>query len=453
MEEEKIKKQFVKIPDAPGIYLFYNSKKQLLYVGKATSLKNRVKSYFSGQRTTRPIEEMIHEVVDIKWKETDSVLEAIILEGEYIKNKKPKYNVLWKDDKSWNYIVITKDDYPRIETLRSHDYVRTTPPGAGELYEHTNFDTVGKKYKYVFGPYPGLNARATMKILRRLFFISTCNPNQKRPCLYYEMKQCLGVCTGDITAKEYRQKVIRPLATFLGGRKKQLIKSLEIKMRKASREENFEEAGRLRNQIGRLQHIHDIALLNKEFIGNKIGNWKLEIGNYEPRRIEGYDISNLGESGKVGSMVTFVNGEPDKNLYRRFKIKTVKGQSDVDCLEEVLQRRLKHDEWFLPDLFLVDGGKPQVNRAKKVLLSYNVEVPLVGIAKGPSRKKNEFVFANDYTNDDANYTNNDGASDTNTKFSRELVKWVNNNQSLLIQVRDEAHRFAIAYQRKLRRLN
>ena len=117
-----INKQLTKLPDEPGIYLFFNTKKELIYVGKATSLKSRVSSYFRGQRTRRPIEQMIHEVVDIKWKTTESVLEAIILEANYIKEKQPKYNVLGRDDKSWNYIVITKDEYPLVTTLRQHEY-------------------------------------------------------------------------------------------------------------------------------------------------------------------------------------------------------------------------------------------------------------------------------------------------------------------------------------------
>ena len=460
----KIQKKLKNLPDTPGIYLFYNFKKELVYVGKATSLKSRVRSYFnSGNKTSRPIEALIHEVADIKWKEADSVLEAIIMEANHIKKYQPKYNVDGKDDKSWNYIVITKDEYPRVETVRQHELenVRNTK------------DTKLRKFNEVFGPYPGLNTKETLKLLRKIFTYSTCQSKKAKkqeskkvkPCFYYQLGQCLGVCTGEISSTEYKAKVIRPLKTFLGGRQKQLIKSLEVKMRKESKLENFEEAARLRNQISALQRIHDVALLNKSFVDTPSGlrpappkpsPGRPAVVSTSPRgrgensdsrkeviRIEGYDISNFGATGKVGSMVVFEFGEAKKKDYRKFKIKSVVGQSDVDCLEEVLERRLRHakskeqgtknkkDFWPLPQVFLIDGGKPQVNRAKKVLKDNKVDVPVVGIAKGPDRKKNEFILGSK---------------------NKDFVKWVYSNQKLLIAVRDEAHRFAIAYQRKLRKL-
>ena len=203
-------------------------------------------------------------------------------------------------------------------------------------------------------------------------------------------------------------------------------------MKESAKKEEFEEAQRLRNQIFSLQEIRDIALINKSFVANIEDEKSL-------KRIEGYDISNFGESGKVGSIVVFENGEVEKSKYRKFKIKTVKGQRDVACLEEVIRRRLCHsgvvdideqsnDKWVLPNVFLIDGGKPQVNRVKKILKEFNVEIPVVGIAKGAQRKKNEFIFEQiDY-------------------------KLIEENKEVFIKVRDEAHRFAISYQKKLRKL-
>lgn len=399
------------LPDKPGIYLFYDDK-DLVYVGKATSLKSRVKSYFlSGKKTARPVELMIHEIVDIKYKQTDSVLEAILLEGEYIKKYRPKYNVAWKDDKSWNYIVITKDGYPKVLTLRAHDRKQIA-----ETEEH-------KMYSHIFGPYPGLKTKEMMNILRRLFYISTCLPQAKRPCMYYQMGQCLGVCTGEITPAEYRRKVINPLLVFLRGKKKVLIKNFEKQMRAAAKNENYEEAGRLRDQIKALQKIHDIALLNKSFFNEDEEKIKV--------RIEGYDISNLGTSDKVGSMVVFDENGPVKKDYRKFNIKSVVGQSDVDCLAEVLERRLNHYEWPLPEIFLIDGGRPQVNRALKVLQENKLVITVIGIAKGPKRDKNEFIIG---------------------QIDRDLVKWLENNKNLLIRARDEAHRFAISFNRSKRKI-
>lgn len=411
-----------RLPDMPGIYLFYNKKGMLLYVGKATSLKKRVQSYWSGTRTSRPIEDMLHKVASVKWKKTDSVLEAIILEANYIKKYQPKYNVLGKDDKSWNYIVITKDVYPQVKTLRSHEY---------EQLQKGKKETGNMKLKnvaHVFGPYPGLNTKATLALLRKLFHFSTCTPGRKRPCLYYEMGQCLGVCIGEISPAEYTRQVIRPLTTFLRGRKKHVIKTLARRMKESAKEKRFEDAARLRNQIASLERIHDIALMNKSFFEQSDIRTAND-ANIRIKRIEGYDISNLGKSGKVGSMVVFDADGPVKSQYRKFKIKTVEGQSDVDCLAEVLERRLNHDEWPLPDILLVDGGKSQVNRAGRILKASGLSIPIVGIAKGPERKKNEFILG--------------------TK-KKDIVHWIARNKVLLIRVRDEAHRFAIRYQRKVR---
>ena len=195
-------------------------------------------------------------------------------------------------------------------------------------------------------------------------------------------------------------------------------------MKLSSKLEKFEEAARLRNQISSLKRIHDIAILNKSFVAEVTRTDGLN-------GIEGYDISNLGKTGKVASMVVFDAENPVKNQYRKFKIKTVDGQSDVDCMEEVITRRLKHPEWKYPDLFLIDGGKPQVNRVKDVLEKMRVAIPVIGIAKGPDRKKNEFIFG---------------------EKSKSIIIWVYNNKNLLIRVRDEAHRFAIKYQRSLRKI-
>lgn len=416
MIPQALQKIVTELPQHPGIYLFYNSNKELVYVGKATSLKSRVKSYFLKPKTPRPIEQMMHEVALIKHIETDSVLEAVILESVYIKKFQPIYNVEGKDDKSWNYIMITNEQYPQVYTMREHEYARLT------------MDEIKKDFLHISGPYPGLNARVTMKLLRRLFFISTCTPHAKRPCLYRQMGQCLGVCTGEITSTEYRRKVIRPLITFLSGGKKKLVKSLETAMVRAARAEQFEEAARLRNQVHALMRIQDIALINKDFFADIS---EIDSKSQEQIRIEGYDISNLGKTGKVGSMVVFDAEGPVKHSYRKFKIKTVKGQSDVDCLEEVLVRRFKHAEWKFPTTILIDGGHPQVNRANAVLKRLGIVIPLVGIAKGPERKRNDFILGNK---------------------DSEFVKWVDQHQELLIRVRDEAHRFAITYQRKLRKI-
>jgi len=474
------------LPDSPGIYLFYNKKKELIYVGKATSLRSRVQSYFRHVIPTkvgilkkkipafagmtpegsRPIETMIHEVVDIKTIKTDSVLEAVILEGNYIKKFRPKYNVMWRDDKSWNYICITKDRYPKVEFVREHELTNTPPT---PLKGGKNYSPLGGRLRgwlaHIFGPYPGLNTKEMMKLLRKLFFISDCQSRvgtrrgafSQKPCFYYHLGQCLGVCTGEILPADYKKKVIHPLVLFLSGKTKAVIKDLQKLMKEAAIRHKFEEAGRIRDQIRQLNRIQDVALLNKSFVENKTIDYRLST----IVRVEGYDISNLGSSGKVGSMVVFENGEPKKSDYRKFKIKTVKGQSDVDCLEEVIVRRMNHvpqvesikyrvesrNDWPLPDVILVDGGLPQVNRVVQTLRVRKIKIPVVGIAKGQTRKKNEFIIAKN-TDDADFYADDADHADKRKRF----VRWVEENQKLLIQVRDEAHRFAIKYQRSLRKL-
>jgi len=406
-----------RLPDSPGIYLFYNTEGELVYVGKATSLRSRVTSgYFQGKRTPRPIEEMIHEVAKIDHRTTDSVLEAVIMEAVYIKKYLPKYNVLGKDDKSWNYIIVTNDEFPRVINLRQRELARIQTETPEKM----------KEFKDIFGPYPGLNTKAIMKVLRKLFHYSSCEPGTGRPCLYREMGLCLGVCTGEISAKDYRAQVIAPLKLFLSGKKKQVISGFEKRMKLAAKKQEFEQAALLRNQLAGLQRIHDITLINKSFFADPEMT-----GESKQVRVEGYDISNLGATDKVGSMVVFDNDGPVKSEYRKFNIKNVIGQSDVDSLAEVLERRLNHSEWQMPDVIMLDGGRPQVNRIKRVFMERGVRIPFVGIAKGPERKRNDIIFGSK---------------------SKEFVQWVAAHQGLLIRVRDEAHRFAITFNRSKRKI-
>lgn len=392
------------LPDSPGIYLFYKDS-ELIYIGKATSLKNRVRSYFSNPKNLRPIELLINEVNDIKWIETDSVIEAAILEAKYIKKFSPRYNIMGKDDKSWIYLYLTKEDFPKLKTVREH--------------ELKDFDK--KKVKKLFGPYPNIKTSEMLRILHSLFYISKCEPKQRRPCFDYQIKKCLGVCIGTISKEEYDKRVIKPIIQFLNGNKGAVIRNLERQMKIYAKNKHFEEANRVKFQINRLKKIQDASLINKSFVE--------DIFKKETfiKRIEGYDISNLGKNYKVGSMVVFDLNGPIKKEYKRFKIKTIEKQSDIDCLGEVFERRIKHDDWELPQIILVDGGKAQVNLAKK---TFN-DIFVLGIAKGEDRKKDEFIYSSK---------------------DKDIINFIENNKKLFINVRNEAHRFAISYQRKLARL-
>lgn len=236
-----------------------------------------------------------------------------------------------------------------------------------------------------------------------------------RACFDYEIGLCPGICIGAISKEDYI-KNIKKLRLFLAGKKKQLAVFLEKEMKTTAKNLEFEKAAKLRRQLFALQHIRDTALIYDE--KSEVRNPKSE---KSMKRIEGYDISNTSGTSAVGSMVVFFGNEPQKNEYRKFKIRTIVGQDDVGMIREVLSRRLKNN-WPLPFLILVDGGKSQVGVVEGVLREFGFRIPVVGIAKGPERKKNEFMG--------------------------KVPKWA--EKKTLIRVRDEAHRFAVVYHRTLR---
>ena len=397
------------LPNSPGVYLMKNAQGQIIYIGKAGSLKKRVSSYFQKTNDNKTAA-LMSEIKKIDYQKTDSILEATILEANLIKKYQPKYNIKAKDDRSFLYIAITKDEYPKILVKRGREICKNATNKSAERGSL-------RQVKAIFGPFTNHNmVRSILKLVRKIFPWSNCNPNANKPCFYYHLGQCPGICTGEISAYKY-QRTISNLILFFKGRKQQVIKKLNKKMNKLSAQEKFEEATQLRNQLHYLQHIQDIELLKRE----EKPAWLT--------RVEGYDISNISGKQATGSMVVFGNGRPNKNEYRRFKIKTILSANDPAMLIEVIQRRFKHQEWPKPDLILVDGGKAQVGAIVKILKLLNLTVPIIGIAKGITRKKTNFIF---------------GPIDINSK------KFIIQNKNLFIQVRNEAHRFALNYHRKLR---
>lgn len=397
------------LPDKPGVYLFKDNRGEIIYVGKAGSLKRRVKSYFAraGDRKT---EALVSEAIDLEIRETPSVLEALILEAELIKRLKPKYNIRDKDDKSFIYVGITREDFPKPILVRGHE-----------------LQAMNSKFQVSFGPFTSAGAlREALKILRGIFPWSECKPNQNKPCFYYGIKKCPGVCVGKISKKDY-QKNISGLKLFFRGKKTQIIKNLEREMKEASKDREFERAAEFRNRIYALNHIHDISLIKKDDFMNCRAPEALQ--HKAMGRIEGYDISNISQKLATGSMVVFRDGAPEKKEYKKFRIKNTKS-GDVPMLREVLTRRFKNN-WPSPDIILIDGGEAQVGVAEKVLKANKLNIPVIGIAKGISRKNDRFVF--DY---------NDQELKRITKIFENLFK----------QVRDEAHRFAIGYHRSLRKI-
>jgi len=381
------KRLYENLPETPGVYIMKNAVGGILYVGKAVNLYRRVSSYFLRPHDAR-IESLVHEINTIEHICTDTAIEALILESALIKRHMPPYNVKEKDDKSFLYVVFTKDAFPRVVLVRGKDVTGNE----GRLY----------------GPFVSASsARTALAILRKIFPWSDHREVGKkgnRPCFNAQLGLCPQVCTGGITKTEYA-KNIKNLQLFFKGEKKKIIRSLEKEMDVYAKALQFEKAEAVKRKLFALQHIQETALLGKhEDVEGPVG------------RIEGYDISTISGTYAVGAMVVFTNGLPDKAEYRTFHIRTVVGPDDVGMMREVLTRRFENKEWSLPDGILVDGGIGQVNMAMEVLREFGLTIPVVGIAKGPDRKNNVFMGL--------------------------MPKC--GTKEIMIRVRDEAHRFSRA---------
>ncbi len=404
MTLEQFKKKMKRIPDGPGVYFFLGKNKKVLYIGKATSLRDRVRSYFSQDLPSMRsglIVDMVNKAQSIDWRQTDSVLEALLLEAALIKSHKPFHNTDLKDDKSYNYVLLTQEDFPQVLVVRGKNL-----PDA-------------PKHKKIFGPFPhGMQLREAMKLIRRIFPYrdEKCKPNQGRPCFNRQIGLCLGVCTGEISKKEYA-RTVRHIALLFEGKKKQLMVALNKEMRAAAKDEEFEQAKEMQRQLYALQHIQDVSLIKDEYrSAHPAGTL----------RIEAYDIAHLRGSAAVGVMVVVEEGSAAKHEYRKFKIKSAKGGDDAGALKEVLSRRLGHDEWPLPRLIVVDGAVAQMNAARSVLAQYGMAIPVVGVVKDEKHRPRRI----------------DG--------DRELIA---ERERDILLANAEAHRFAIGYHRKTSRKN
>ena len=543
--KEYLDKKLKQIPMKPGVYLFRDFKNKVIYVGKAKILRNRVKSYFRKTQTDIKVEVLVSKIIDIEWIITDTEVEALLLENNLIKEYYPKYNIALKDGKSYPFIRITNELFPRIFTTR-------------------NIVKDGSKY---FGPYTdGKRLKKTMKIINKIFPIRKCKykidretiENKKiKLCLQYQMGNCGGVCQGLVEEDEYKE-MVDAIIRFLNGKTDNIIQKINRRMINASEDLEYEKAARYRNQlkilnqynnkqniiqvdfksrdiivasvmendavvvlfrlregnlIGRekfyLKNIHDqkptIVMKNfmrsyysdttfipkeifvniedeielfEEYLlkiaehsvkiikperGEKAKLWTLAQKNADmllkelmlqklkleneptkmvqalqealnlsvpPIKVEGFDISHIQGKFTVASMVFFENGRPKKSEYRRYKIKSVDRSDDYASMKEVVYRRYKRlldENKMLPDLILIDGGKGQLNVAKKILDELDLHnMPIIGLAK-----RLEEVFIPGYSK-----------AQNIPKASPAVI--------LLRKIRDEAHRFAITYHRNKR---
>jgi excinuclease ABC subunit C len=352
MKSQDLKK--LSLPGKPGVY-FFKKGKEILYIGKATNLRDRVRSYFAKDLidTRGPgILDMTLLATTVEFQETDSVLEALILEANLIKKYQPKYNVKEKDNKSFNCIAITKDPFPQVIIIRERE-------------------TKLAKFNAVFGPYPnGTLLRDALKIIRKIFPFMDQNSVKKDQ---YEFYKQLGLVPSSIKA-EY-SKNIKNIKLFLSGKKTQVITSLEKEMFAHAKNHEFELANIAKKKIFALNHINDVALI-KDDIENTGDNF----------RIESYDIAHMSGKNTVGVMTVVTNGQVDKAEYRKFIIRSGKGNDDYGNLTEVLLRRFNHPEWPVPNLIVVDGGLGQYNAFAELVKG----IPLVSVIKDDKHKPKGF---------------------------------------------------------------
>lgn len=411
----------VKLPDTPGVYFFRDEKGQILYVGKATSLKSRVRSYFAPDLIkTRgsKIVTMVAVAHMVTFQETKSVLEALILEASLIKKHKPYFNTKEKDDKSYNCIVITKEVYPRVLTIRTRNITEETYDieyGRSKDRRSLPRTIPRKQIKKLFGPFPNGNAlREAMKIIRRIFpFRDTCIPGQGTPCFNTQIGLCPGVCTGEITKKDYGA-ILRNLTNFFEGKRDQLTKDLKKQMGEYAKHHEFEKANEVKKTIFALDHIHDVALIKSDIFEER--------NSTDTFRIEAYDVAHISGTARVGVMVVVENGEPKKSQYRKFKL-VEKQNNDVAGLSEILTRRLQHTEWQKPDIIAVDGGVAQKNVAEKIISDAGLAIPVLAIVKDDAHKPKDLL----------------GDTSLVTTYKKDVLL-----------ANSEAHRFAISYHKLLR---
>jgi excinuclease ABC subunit C len=507
------------IPTQPGVYLYKNAKGEIIYIGKAKNLRARVRSYFSKSVQTPKTRHLVARIRCIEWIIVFNEVEALLLENKLVKKHKPKYNINLKDAKTFAYIAISKDEYPRIFSTRKPS-----------------------SRLYMFGPYTeGYLRRELQRLVVKIFRLRTCRKLPKRACLNFHIGLCTAPCEGKVTKEQYADQVWHA-RSFLMGNYEQLTENLTLHMRKASEEMQYERALELRNQIASIQlltqkqvvdayrkydqdviafrrfgdkmlvvqmgvrkgvllgkkeynldvepqieqmflkefydqnRIPQEILLNTEAWmdseekaaleeyfatisgasvnlsvpteGDELYLVRLAEKNLEanldqdsalvdlqtalnlpslPRVIECFDVSNLGKEHVVSGMVRFTDGSPDKNNYRRFKIRTVKGQNDFASMQEAVTRRYKrlvNENMPLPDLIMVDGGPGQVSSATVALKSLGLQIPIVGLAK-----KFEEIYLPD--------------ENIPRRFKKNCRMML-----LLRRIRDAAHNFSISYSRK-----
>jgi excinuclease ABC subunit C len=409
------------LPDEPGVYFFMLGE-SILYIGKATSLKSRVKSYFDNnilQTRGLHIGNMVTFADSLKWQVTRSVLEAELLENELIKKFVPKYNTISKDNKSFYVHVITEEKFPRVVLARYRDIDKDN----NLLLKSKTLGKSSKevvKVKKVFGPYPsGQYAKESLKIIRKIFpFRDKCSPYdpkhplKRNPCFSYQIGLCPGVCAGICDRKKYNKTIDR-LITFLEGDGERVRADLESDMREYARNLKFEEAQKVKEILFALDHIRDAHLIQKDIRPED-----------KDVRIEAYDIAHLSGTNRVGAMAVVFGGVLAKHEYKKFRISKDKND-DLEGLGELFTRRMKHLEWGVPDIIVLDGDERHIRVVEKVLEEMSLkQIQVVAVTKNKQHKASKLV----------------GEKETLKNFHNEII-----------MSNAEAHRFSLSYHKFLRK--
>lgn len=491
MTKESYKKIIDKIglPDTPGVYVFRDAEKDridtkeenldkknenkkvenkkidskeegeiagnVIYIGKATNLRDRTKSYFSPDlKDTRGLKivNMVLAAENLTYIRTESVLEALLLENTLIKQNQPIFNTKEKDDKSYKCVVITKEEYPRVLIMRTRDYEKRFLTNSGL-----------EKIDKVYGPFTsGTQIIDAMKIVRKIFpYRDRCEVGKNiltdKPCFNAQIKLCPGSCAGLITESEYKNN-IKHIKDLFEGKRETIKKDLEKEMKLAAKEERFERAGVIRNTIWALDHIRDVSLIKdnedideQDFgveVNSKIKN-NLKINESSTFRIEAYDVAHISGTSRVGVMTVVIDGKKEVGEYKKFKL-IENLNDDYAGIVEMLKRRLKHDEWGMPDIVVIDGGMGQKNIAEKFIsqiintnnpeydISKIKNIRVVSVVKDDKHKARDILGIESIIGTKVDINKKE------KKSEYEILK------KSIILVNHEAHRFAIRYHKELR---
>lgn len=435
-----LQEKLADLPKQPGVYLYKNKSGQIIYVGKAAVLRNRVRQYFQKSRALDPkTDALVAEIADVEWITVESEMDALFLEAELIRRYMPRYNILLRDDKSTAYVRITyKSNHPTVTITRR------------PLDDDAQY----------FGPYFNAGSvRRALYYLRRAFPYSTHTGNiPKRACLQYHLGLCPGIEENKTSLSDYRS-TLKKLMAYLTGERVKLVKAIEADMNKAAKAKDFENAARLRNQLFALKGLtKQIIFSDREFMDlskdeGLAGLAEILGLDKPPQRIEGYDISHMSGTDNVASMVVFANGLPNKAAYRKFKMR-LPGNNDFGHMREAISRRLGEKnvkDWGLPDLFLIDGGKGQLASAIAARDEMGLaHIPMIGLAK----REEEIVIDPEFSNVKLNQemvNKLQAGQTTSERFILVRLPHSHPTVKLLQRIRDESHRFAVSYHTVLKR--